>query len=225
MPLIGEKNIFAIEWNVDNNITAEFETSKDRYIYANFRYWINSIPVGDYENCVIFNAVVSFTKDFLRNECIRQQFDFAEYSTVSVFDILHNASFSCFFDSKYNNFYLLCREKLLDEFSKDITQSKNFKRYKKQFFDNMCFENDWCLSGWITNVFSITHLGGASFWDNIDIYLVTDKNLLRERLIWKTKEESQIFSAVLPLDYFMNIARCFVDYCEHHYTQATLKLL
>lgn len=83
MAIVGDKSTFAIEWEVTG--------AEAGYVFAKFCYWVASEQVGDYEDEVVFGAVVGITKRYLDLYDQRNISHLADATKEEVFDYVYES--------------------------------------------------------------------------------------------------------------------------------------
>jgi hypothetical protein len=212
MPIVGDKNIFAIEWEIFDYC------DRQQWTDAYFRYWGNSIPIGVWEDFPKFEATLSYTKDFLKEENLRPNWDFSFYEKEDVFQCLHGCAFHAEVAEEFTDFYTFCREKMIQCYTLENQYLKSKHKFKIERYlrEYPLMRKDFSLSSWVKHHFSIEHLGGESLDNHLYLYFVRDSQKNRERLIWRYHEEidqpvkNEIFEAIMPIGYFEQIANEFL---------------
>jgi hypothetical protein len=64
--LIGNKNLFAIEWAFSNSLTQDFDNSELHYWkYAALRFWIKGKPFGNFDTISSLYCSKNYSQDFI----------------------------------------------------------------------------------------------------------------------------------------------------------------
>jgi len=91
MKVIGDKTIFAFQYNLIEKV--------DKYIFANFCFWVNGDKVGNYDIESAISISLSFLKDFLRN----YEYRVYKNSTILNKEALFYELYEQFFQEKSTN--------------------------------------------------------------------------------------------------------------------------
>jgi hypothetical protein len=239
MPIVGDKKIFAIEWEICG-FQKNSLTQKDvqvNWFFADFRYWGNSLPIGECEDSCILNSVLSYTKDFIENQNIRPNWDFSSFKKEDVFRCLHGCAFHAEIFEEFADFYTFCRETMIHYHTLRNQHLKSKRQFKIEQYlrEYSLLEKDFSLSSWVKYNFSIAHLGGVSLDNHLDLYFVRDSQKKQERFVGKYHDsenidqqiKDKIFEVILPVGYFDQVTKEFLiqGYLDiENYHQSTLML-
>ncbi|HVG15139.1 MAG TPA: Imm42 family immunity protein [Chitinophagaceae bacterium] len=91
MYVIGEKNIFAIEWALEKFIHP--------YYYGYLCFWINGSKVGNLEEISTLSICANYLKDFLENKKLRNYEGSSKMSKETLFYQIHGI----FFDGSHKD--------------------------------------------------------------------------------------------------------------------------
>ena len=236
MSIVGDKNVFAIEWEV----FPDFLELGLRFAGMKFRYWGNSIPIGIWEDHAYIETAIRSTEDFLHKQNIRPYIDFSSLSKEDVYRCIHESHMENEYSNEYYAIYETCLEHLLKRIAlENKLTSQELPDYCKysHFIDdvedyrlNKFMRTDDALLGrWLSCNFDIEELGSECFYHQ-STYLVRDIAKEQERLVWKYHElsvlhyekasnqklampvgyQNRVYEAVLPIGYFNKIAKEFV---------------
>lgn len=87
MSHVGDKEIFAIEWNIDS-----YPTSTHHHIGVNFCFWAKSQRIGDFEDSTYFDTIVGYMEEFLTHEKERNVEGNHLFSQEDAFSTLHEVA-------------------------------------------------------------------------------------------------------------------------------------
>jgi hypothetical protein len=206
MPIVGNKKVFAIEWEIISHYKAVPWTS------VNFRYWGNSTPIGVWEDYSKLEEITSLAEEFLNSNRIWKQYDFSNFEKGEVFRCLYNSGWKAEINDEFDDFYTFCRTTMIQWHEQRNLSLKNKDKFKvEQYLQEYPYMNqDFSLSSWIRLNFYIDHLGAENFHTYLLIFLVRDIRKNRERLIWNYFENNEIFELILPIGHFEQIAKEFL---------------
>lgn len=89
MNLIGNKNLFAYQWELIDH--------ENTYYWGNFCFWIAGKEIGDYEEVTTLSGMLSYLKEFMKNGDKRFYFRSDRVSKDELFYEIHDK----FFDRGY----------------------------------------------------------------------------------------------------------------------------
>jgi hypothetical protein len=217
MTIIGQKNMFAIEWNVTKQCSYGESVGTDWSV----RYWANSQQIGE----TSLHSAIGWPKQYFLKyrKHWRLPIDFSDISKEDIFYQL-SPYFTREFPEKYHDFYIRCKKLMLEEYhSKNVVYSKSAQKriYSKDAFEKSIFlgdtlTDDNTLMAWIYDKFGIGYLLGDDDIQKRNIYIVHDIAKNQERLIWKyfdfsIIQEFPVHEAVLSMDYFDKVLMEFVE--------------
>lgn len=235
MTLVGQKNIFAIEW--------KFHSAVGTWIFAHLQYWGGGVPIGDWEDTVVFPSVVIDHQEHLNLmvEDTDSSVDCSNFSMEYLFSALHkcvleelNISISdSRYDDKYKEqyfvFYCLARE-AMETYLKNYEYSSYYSHLEFLrdnhgiVIDDLYGENTE-LAYWISTIFDVSSMGSCAIEDHSRLYFVRDVSKNQERLVWKnvyrhpddvdcryipSELSDQTHEAVMPIGYFKETINEFV---------------
>jgi hypothetical protein len=219
MTLIGNKNIFAIEWYINDSI--------GKWIDANLRFWANKRQIGLWNCDEPLHADVSWAKDLLSSGKYRRTVPF-DHSNMSKEDVYHSIFDYTHLDAcynKYHEFYRICENRMLLEHNLYSKDRLSEEKMQESISSNENFNDDSTLIDWIHDRYVITDDITENFSKYLYLILVRDIAKNQERLVWKyfdeidkngsIVQEYPIEEAVLPVGYFESVVNKFVEVASH----------
>jgi Immunity protein 42 len=178
--LFGDPSVFAIECEIIDKI--------DKWVFADFRFWAVSEPIGDYDDSMDLLGGVYYLKESIK--C-------AEYRHAHVFnDLSKEEIFRIVFDSIM------------------ITVPKGESIRSLPLEPDLPYDYDSSLAQ--SKMRSGCHLdavGMSSFCDKWNIILVENSNLW-QRLIWRNLDTMELKEALFPPNRFEQVAQSFLDWID-----------
>jgi len=236
MPIVSQKEVFAIEWK------SYYYPDADDQIFAYFQYWGGGVPIGDWEDTVMFPSSIIGHQEHLNwvEKFVIPPVDCSNFSK----DYLFSAIYDCIFNElyadisdktykeKYSEFYCLTRKAM----EMDMKTSENYFSYYNSLefsrsysgiaISDDDYDEDKELAFWLSGAFDVSGIGGPyAIEDHVKLYFVQDVSKNQERLIWRNKYRhpddvecryipsalsDQTFEAVMPAGYFKETIREFV---------------
>lgn len=196
MPLIGDKNYFAIEYERTDYFDAP-ESRKEGFLAGVFQLWIKNKAIGDYQD--IIDLAHSKNEFLLKVNYYPQR-----YIKNSIFMSKNNIFFMFregdqFFTRKKDKEYLYFKIKIL----------------KKNHY--LQIENDPYKTNsgraLLTQIFRLNFVGIRSTMDDADIYILNERTetFEHQRIIFRYHDIPTIHEIILPQGYFDECAQAFID--------------
>jgi len=240
MTLVGQQDIFAIEWSID-------------YIYEkNVMGNVSYIAGGqriDGEGTGInwaVNGIKQYFLPYYEKRC-NLIFDFSDIPKEDVFDRLFSSKYcecmesdhngccgcnSCFVcPEQYRDFYSLCKKQMIEAYYANKIPYYSDEQIRESIIRGDDYSNDYTLGNWIHGHFWVAEEAGDALL-NYHIYLVRDIAKQRERLIWKRYERNSggettipavpLSEAVMPIGYFKSVHEEFVEVASKEIENALL---
>jgi hypothetical protein len=213
MSIVGDKEVFAIEWEITAYYAAEQWTS------VHCRFWCNSVSIGEWNDFSKFEGILCTISNFLKFDVERPEWDFSAYGKDDIFYCFDNLLYHYEIDERFFDFFASCRSFMLNQYTatdniiKETSCGKHRKfkqaKYLREF--PVVSGRDSLLVGWISRRYAVNRLGSEDIDNHWTMYLVQDISLNRERLIWKYNIENEIHETILPKGYFVEIIYQFLE--------------
>jgi hypothetical protein len=171
-------------------IECEIVDQIDSWVYANFCFWIEGAKVGAYQETIVLKASIAWLKEFLRN---------SEKRCIPLFDSMDKEIV-----------FRLIYETVIVTPLKNSSILEMIPENKEETASGRLALSD----SEIINRFHLDDVGMSSF-DEYSIILINREDG-KQRIIWKHVDESSVHEAILPPDYFENIAIQFVSWAESY---------
>lgn len=183
MSIVGDKSLFAIEWE-EEQVMENGETT------LCLCYWINSEEVGEYFNSDWFSFIQGGIMCALEKKCERCIENVFAYTKEYLFAATHGV-----FNTDPDE--MMPVEPYIKIASLYQTQGGYYY---------------WGYVSWVKNVFLISRASGMGIQDSANIVLFSDTTSKRQRLLWQNFRENEIIhEAILPEFYFEQVAQSFLD--------------
>ena len=238
MTIVGDKGIFAIEWNTFitdyNNHIRDYGVTFG-VIHAELSYIANNQLID--RNSTMLGQSFNHVKKHVENYEIYHNFavDFSGISKEDVYNMLFRCMYNdnvseycsdsdntdCFIcPEQYREFYAHCKQQMVKDYYTNRIPWISKNEMNESILRGEDYSEDSILGNWIHGTFYVADLAGDALL-NSHIYLVRDIAMNQERLIWKRfakydKErnmyhEFPVCEAIIPVGYFKSVQEEFAS--------------